>query len=103
MKYDLVVVVDGSLDSKQTQDKFATLLEKEGFTVLENNLWGKKILAYPMKKKNEGLYLHYVIASDTAIPKALYTRFKLDDTILRSLVLKKEEKRVKGEKAKVTN
>ena len=95
MKYDLVVVVDPSLEAKTTGEKLATLLEKEGFNVLENNLWGKKALAYPLKKKNEGLYFHYVIVSDRVKPKSLYDKFRLDDTILRSLVLKKEEKKTR--------
>lgn len=91
MKYDLVMVMDPVQEAKITLEKMAALIEKEGFSILESSSWGKKILAYPLKKRSEGVYLQFTIASDTAKPKSLYTKFRLENTVLRSLVLKKED------------
>jgi len=96
MKYDVVVVVDPSLEAQATQDRFTTLLEKEGFTVSEVVNLGKKRLAYPIKKKTEGLYFHFSLVGAGAAPKSIYTKFRLDDSILRTLILKKEEGKKKS-------
>lgn len=96
MKYDLVVVVDPQADAKETQDKLTTLLEKEGFTVSDMSYWGKKTLAYPIKKHTEAHYFSCVISANSANPANLSQRFKLDEKILRFLILIiKEEKKTK--------
>lgn len=91
MKYDVVVVVKADQEEKATLEKMTTLLEKEGFTVLEKSWWGKKTLAYPIKKFTEANYMSFVLESTKAKPTLLESRFKLDDTFLRFLILRKEE------------
>lgn len=95
MQYELVVVVDPVQDAKETQDKLTALLEKEGFVVSGSQSWGKKPLSYRIKKQREGLYFLYNITSKTNKPKQLEARFKLEDMILRTIILKKEEKKAK--------
>lgn len=87
----MVVVVDPVADPKQIQDKLSLMLEKEGFTVGSVAAWGKKILAYPIRKKTEGLYFLYSVTSTTAEPKKIHQRFKLEESVLRAIILKKEK------------
>ena len=93
MTYDLVIVVKPSEDVAKVEEKFRGMVEKEGFSIKDAEVWGKKTLKYPVQKFSEGIYLSMTIASDTAKTNALYTRFKLDDTILRSLILKKDTRK----------
>lgn len=91
MMYELAVVVDPKEDEKQTQERLTTLLTKEGFAVSGVTSLGKRILAYPLKKRSEGLYLIFSITGSKN-PTDQEIRFKLDDTILRTLALKQEAK-----------
>ncbi len=99
MNYDLVVIVRSGEDQEKAKQKISTLLEKEGFTVSEMSAWGKRKFAYPLKKQTEGLYFSTTIKSDKAKPAGLLAKLKLDETVLRTLVLKKEA--VKSPKAEI--
>lgn len=98
MQYDLVVVVDPKTEEKEAQQKITALLEKEGFLVSDVASWGKKKLAYPLHKQTEGIYLSYVLGGNDKNPSNLYAKFKLEEYVMRALVLKKVEKKKKGEK-----
>lgn len=90
MQYELVIVSDVKGDAKVVEKKLTELVEKEGFAVTEASMWGRRKLTYPLKKQTEGLYYSSTISSKTAKPHALLTKMKMDETILRVLVLKKE-------------
>ncbi len=92
MKYDLVMVFTPESKEKTVLDKIKQLLEKSGFEVTEESWWGKKKLAYPIKKHTEANYASMVISSTTAKPQHLSKIFKLEENILRYLVLKKKER-----------
>lgn len=92
MNYNLVIIVKPSEDPGKIEAKFNAILEKEGFQVQKFELWGKQQLTYPIQKFSEGIYFSMIIHSDSAKPQVINTRFKLDDTILRSLILKEETK-----------
>ncbi|RJR14969.1 30S ribosomal protein S6 [Candidatus Microgenomates bacterium] len=101
MQYDVVIVAKPSEDPEKMGKKYAELLEKSGFSVTNSEVWGKKALAYPIEKFTEGVYVSMVVQADTAKPKDLYNRFKLDESIIRTLILKKEEKKVTSSKLQV--
>lgn len=102
MQYELVVVIDSKQDAKEAEEKLTTLLEKEGFALSDASMWGMRKFAYPLKKQTEGLYFSTTITSDKAKPAGLLAKLKKDETVLRTLVLKKEEKR-KDQKSQIQN
>jgi small subunit ribosomal protein S6 len=57
---------------------------------LEEDRWGKKKLAYPIKKFEEAFYVFFHYEGDSDIPFELEKRFKQTETILRFLTVKKE-------------
>lgn len=99
MQYELVVILKVE-DEKTAAARFDKALEKAGFQIQNFESWGKKKLSYPIKKQTEGLYLAYVLSSETAKPQTLEQQFKLDESILRTLVLKKEAPRKEKTKKK---
>lgn len=103
MQYDVAVVLNSKEESDAAQKRLAALLGKEGFAVTDTLTWGKRKLAYPIKKQEEGLYFVYEVTSGPpASTRHLYSQFRLDDTVLRSLVLLKETgKKSKKVKASV--
>lgn len=103
MQYELVVIGDPAVDPKDLEKKVTVLLTKEGYNILETNVWGKKTLSYPLNKKTEGVYIEYQLTGEGKNPQLLAKQFVLDETILRSLVLKKEEKKKKKPKSKISS
>lgn len=86
MTYDFYAIVDTAA-ADEAEKKLLTLVAKDGFKVTNYENWGKKPLSYPIKKKTEGTYCVMVLEG-TGNPNKLNERFKLDDTILRTLILK---------------
>ncbi|MFC2169365.1 30S ribosomal protein S6 [Acidobacteriota bacterium] len=63
--------------------------------------WGKRKLAYPIKKFEEALYVFFLYKGEPDIPVELERRFKQTESILRYLTVKKDEKEnLRGKKKK---
>ena len=57
-KYETIMIINSTLDeaaTKATIDKFLALIGEHG-TVESTEEWGKRKLAYPIQKQNEGYY-----------------------------------------------
>jgi small subunit ribosomal protein S6 len=86
-KYEAVYVLDASLEDEAISDKlqrYAGLLGSPAD--LELNHWGRRQLAYPIGRREQG---YYVVARFTADPVVLpeFERaLKLDDAVIRYLV-----------------
>lgn len=89
MQYELVVIVDPQVSEKEKQTALTTLLDKEGFSVMETVVWGKKTLAYPVKKKNEGFYFSFILDGASQKTAQVTKQLELDEEVLRYLVLRK--------------
>jgi small subunit ribosomal protein S6 len=98
-RYETVYIFDTALEEPAISEKlerFHALLTKDGKgSVATSSHWGKRSLAYPIKKKETGYYV--VTQFETAgelLPE--YERaVKLDESVLRYLVVLNE-----GEPAK---
>jgi small subunit ribosomal protein S6 len=69
------------------------VLAREGAEVLDVQKWGKKRLAYEIKKRREG---HYVYLRVQAVPKAVVEierHLKMSESVLNSLVHRVQEPR----------
>ena len=96
MKYDLVMVFTPASEEKTTTERIKTILEKEGYKVSDVSWWGKKKLAYPIKKHIEANYAAMILSATSGKPHKLAQVFKLEENILRHLVLKKKEGKKKS-------
>ncbi len=91
--YETGFLIAPNLSEEETEQIITQLAEvvsqKEGRLVKQER-WGKRKLAYPIKKFNEAFYIffHYEGAAD--IPLELERRFKQSDLVLRYLTLKKD-------------
>ncbi len=94
MNYEMILLVDPKVDQKAWESKLKDTLTQFGFTFGNFDWWGKKILAYPVKKFSDALYLSLELKSGKTALKALTDRLKLDETVIRNLVLKKKGKKV---------
>ena len=90
-RYETVYIFDSVLEEPSINEKlerFHALLTRDGKgAVTDVSHWGKRTLAYPIKKKDTG---YYVVAKFEAEGNALpeFERLvKLDDGVLRYLMV----------------
>jgi small subunit ribosomal protein S6 len=89
--YELMVIFTPVLSDeefKSEQKKFATLVKDSGGSIVAENAWGLKSLAYPIQKKTTGLYwvLEYTAPSD--FNEKLKIQLLRDEAVLRHLCTK---------------
>lgn len=91
--YELTLVLDPEV-SGEKQKKFLAKIKKavEGLKgkVQETHDWGRKELAYPIKKRNLGLYFLWEIKLPEKGPQELDRKLKLEGDLLRYLLVRKE-------------
>jgi small subunit ribosomal protein S6 len=89
--YELMVIFTPVLSDdefKAEQKKYAKLVADAGGSIVAENPWGLKSLAYPIQKKTTGLYwvLEYTAASDFI--EKLKIQLLRDEAVLRHLCTK---------------
>jgi len=73
-------------------EKVKGLISKESGEIKNVNKWGKKKLAYPIKRHREGYYVILEFHSPPEKIKELENLYRVTDKIIRYLTIKKEEK-----------
>ena len=89
--YELMVIFTPVLSEdefKAEQKKFAAMVTENGGSVVSENPWGLKSLAYPIQKKTTGLYwvMEYIAPSD--FNEKLKIQLLRDEAVLRQLCTK---------------
>ncbi|MEJ5928572.1 30S ribosomal protein S6 [Corynebacterium sp. H128] len=90
-QYELMIILDPSQDERTVApslDKFLEVVRKENGTVEKVNIWGKRRLAYPINKKDEGIYAVVDLKCESATVLELDRLLNLSDDILRTKVLR---------------
>ena len=90
-KYELMIILDPSQDERTVApslDKFLEVVRKENGTVDKVDIWGKRTLAYPINKKDEGIYAVVDLHCESATVRELDRLLNLSDDVLRTKVLR---------------
>lgn len=91
--YELVLVIDPDLaegNQKKEIAKVKKIIEDLKGKVEKTDEWGKRELAYPIKKKNLGYYFLLAVKLPPAVPAQIENKLKLEEKIIRYLLVKKE-------------
>ncbi len=93
-KYETVVIFDGSLPDETVTKEQADIEEflKKESDYDKTDVWGKKSLAYEVKKKKTGFYTFFVYDGESDVPEKLEKLFKLNQRIIRHMTVLYEEK-----------
>lgn len=90
-QYETTFIIDAHLsteDIEQNISKTAGIIEKNKGKIELIDRWGKRRLAYEIGKKQYGYYVYIRFEAEGTVVEALEKDFKLDDNILRYLVLR---------------
>ncbi|MEQ8156161.1 MAG: 30S ribosomal protein S6 [Clostridiaceae bacterium] len=93
-KYETIFVIHPSFDEeavKATIEKFKGVIENGGGTVDNVDFWGKRKLAYEIKKVNEGYYTLFNFTANPELPSELDRIFRITDGIVRHIIVKEEK------------
>ena len=89
--YELVLIISPELVDDEMPDfitKLSELVDKVGGSVDEVNQWGRRKLAYPIKRSTEGNYILAKVKMKPALTKELEASLRLSGKILRHLLIR---------------
>lgn len=89
--YLLTLVSKPDMDEKERKALLDSMVKKllgEEGKVSKEDLWGVRELAYPIKKQSKGFYAHYEISADPKAAKGLDKTLKLEEDVLRYLLVR---------------
>lgn len=91
--YETIFIIDSTLEPdaiEAERDKFVKIITDNG-EIGEIEEWGKRKLAYPINFKSEGYYVLVNFNADVDFPKELDRRYRIDENILRTIIIRKDE------------
>lgn len=92
--YEAIIILDPGLTEESVDVEIGGLREvvgKKGGQVLEIQKWGKKRLAYEVKKRREGQYVLVKVAGPGEVVADLERYFRITEVILKGAVVRAEE------------
>lgn len=73
------------------------MITSGGGTIARTDIWGRRKLAYPIRKFTDGVYVVMRFQASQDMPRKLDNYFKLSEQVIRSLVLYMDERTLKLE------
>ncbi|MFE1664660.1 30S ribosomal protein S6 [Microbacterium sp. P02] len=93
-QYELMVILSPEIDERTVApslDKFLKVITNDGGSIEKVDVWGKRRFAYEIDKKTEGIYAVVNFTATSAATQELDRQLKLNETIMRTKVLRAEE------------
>lgn len=90
-QYEVMVILDPELDERTVApslDTFLNVIRQDGGTVGSVDVWGRRRLAYDIKKKSEGIYAILGISASPAAVAELDRQLGLNESVLRTKVIR---------------
>jgi small subunit ribosomal protein S6 len=92
-RYELMVILDPNVEERAVTpslDQFLGVVKNDGGSVEKVDVWGRRRLAYDIQKKSEGIYAIVDLTAEPATVKELDRQLNLNETILRTKVIRPE-------------
>src|SRR6195952_2193016 len=89
-----MVIPDAEIDERTVApslDKFLNVIRKNGGSIDNVDIWGRRRLAYEINKKTEGIYAVVKLTATADSTKELDRQLKLSEAVMRTKVLRAEE------------
>ena len=89
--YEVMVILDPSLEERTiapSLEKYLGVVTKDGGSVESVDVWGRRRLAYEIKKNAEAIYAVISLTAEPATVKELDRQLTLNEAILRTKVIR---------------
>ena len=91
--YELMVILDPELEERTVApslDRFLNVVRKGGGSIENVNIWGRRKLAYEIRKKAEGIYAVVDMQAEPDSVRELDRQLSLNEAVLRTKVQRLE-------------
>jgi small subunit ribosomal protein S6 len=90
-RYELMVILDPDLEERTVApsiDQFLAVVRTGGGTVEKVDVWGRRRLAFEIKKRSEGIYAVVDLQAEPDTVKELDRQLNLNEAVLRTKVIR---------------
>ena len=94
-QYETGFVLSPGLSDEETEGfikQMAEVVAQKKGRMVKQDVWGKRKLAYPIKRFHEGTYVFFLYEGPGDVSQELERRFKQADTVIRFLTVLKDPK-----------
>ncbi|MCT2586487.1 30S ribosomal protein S6 [Actinophytocola gossypii] len=91
--YEVMIILDPTLDERTVApslENFLNVIRTSGGNVEKVDVWGKRRLSFEIKKHTEGIYAVLDVNADPDAVKELDRQLGLQETVLRTKVLRRD-------------
>ncbi len=103
-EYELTVLIHPDLeaDLETPLTKVRDIIKNAGGTIVREDNWGKKKLAYPINREDFAVYVYMDVELPADAPLKISNTFNITEEVIRYLLVKVDEKarRALAEQAK---
>jgi len=88
--YESVIIINAALEDDQIEATIARMQEvitTHSGEIIDLDKWGRKRLAYPIKKAKSGYYVVFRYNATTDLIAVLERNFRLDENVIRYLTI----------------
>jgi small subunit ribosomal protein S6 len=92
-EYEMVVILHPDLDENALNDLIKRItgwITDDGGEITKTDLWGKRELAYPIRKQNQGQYVLMNTKMDPKLGATLERNLGYLEPVMRFLIVAKE-------------
>ena len=93
-EYELTILIHPDLESDLETPlmKVRDIIKNAGGTIIREDNWGKKKLAYPIRREEFGIYIYMDVSLPSDAPLKISNIFNITDEVLRYLLVTVNEK-----------
>ncbi|MCL2803686.1 MAG: 30S ribosomal protein S6 [Micrococcales bacterium] len=92
--YEIMIILDPELEEKSLPkhlERYLKVITSAGGTIDNQDFWGKRHLAYDIKKRSEGYYVVINFTSEPEAAKEMDRLLGLAESVLRTKLLRAAE------------
>jgi small subunit ribosomal protein S6 len=89
--YEIMIILDPDTEERTVApslDKYLTVIKTDGGTIDTVDIWGRRRLAYDIKKRSEGIYAVVNFTAEPATAAELDRQLGLNEAVLRTKVMR---------------
>ncbi|MFZ5861375.1 MAG: 30S ribosomal protein S6 [Nitrospirota bacterium] len=93
--YETIFIVKTSLTDEELSSlvgKMRGVIEKHGGEILKTENWGKKKLAYEVRKEKKGAYVFFRFRGPGGLVSELERQYRVEDAVIKFLTIKCDPK-----------
>ncbi len=93
--YETTYILNAILEDAEIEaiiQRINGFITEHGGTIVEENHWGRRRLAYPIAKKYNGFYVYVIFELNSDVLPQLERFFTLEENVIRHLTLQFDQK-----------